>query len=750
MLHEIYAPRDVASIAWSRRKLSDFQKLVNKIREGFVPPGPILLYGPSGCGKLSSVLAIFQQPQPQTPGGGGSSSRCSFSRARVLHSCDASPWEYHQFLMGVLSEHGGANNNVVVDSDKSVTAKALQRGEGSDGFCAAVPHVVKFYGEAPTSLLHSVTLRFLNYYNAYRHETSLCGNSVGAVKDGNLLTLRRHILVLIFTTHDTHNEKVALGKLLPSSILNHPCLHMFYCPPVTERSLITCIKRVFNTEQLQRRKQGETPPPPLNDEEIKLLAEQCHGDIRHALLQTQWLLLNTNDHIAGEEQKVQKAPQKRRRSPRVGAQALRSMEDLLADDFEESNTSGSMVKPPSTAKGDNMNGDNENSNSSKSLSQENEGLSVSRDDYLDVSHAAARVLTQKYTMESVVQLLNVEPDKLLGYLTNNMLPYFLPEHMEPCALTAAAASYSDALRVSAVNYRFIRSNHGLFTTSLTGDNENEGTGPTDIRLISLLLFGKAYTVYHKNVYVPSVFGGKRAPPHLAFAYPRLRELQFARGRYKFRNDELEMNEHDSERDGEKKFALFSSEEEWRRDFLHRLELQLSNGENQIGPVVDVLRETLPPLLDRCNSLDSLILEYAPYARRIVLNHSSSPSESPIRTCNANVSSPSRCIGGTTPPPELKSAGALSRPKRTLFMVGQKTTTVGHEQPKRRCSNLRYRALCVGLQKTPPIREEFFYLPTEEEECDDDAPECFSGQTTVRPSGGSSWLPEGEVIEEFSD
>lgn len=68
---------------------------------------------------------------------------------------------------------------------------------------------------------------------------------------------------------------------------------------------------------------------------------------------------------------------------------------------------------------------------------------VDRDDYIDAGHAAARILTQKYSAETVLAKTCAAPGKLLEYLACNMYHYFAPGAMEPLAQSLDAMSNAD-------------------------------------------------------------------------------------------------------------------------------------------------------------------------------------------------------------------------------------------------------------------------------------------------------------------
>nr|CCC91001.1 conserved hypothetical protein [Trypanosoma congolense IL3000] len=744
MLHEVYAPKDIGSLVWSKQKINEFKRLTTNIRQGLGTPGPILLYGPTGCGKLSSVVTLLNHQFCSDAGTGCSSS------VKVLHSCEATPMEYHQFLMGIFSDHcdvGGPFTGGPYEQAGNMASDGGQISGTSRGRCATV---VKFYGEPLTSSLHSVTARFLKYYASCRKDTSFMGDFGIGPQPSDISILQRHILVLIFTTHDTHSDKVALRNLMPSDVLNDPCVHLFHCPPITVRNLTACIKRVLSMERKKRARHGDYDI--LSDEEINRLCTHSHGDIRHVILQTQWALLCTKESPAVRSPATPVNPSKRRRISLPRTDNGISVKALLMDSCDVYGNPSEVLtasKPDEEGNHDEAEG----SNGTKAPERDIPETTIFRDDYLDVSHAAARILTQKHDLLTVIESLNVNPDKLLGYLTNNMLSYFRPDQMSECALCTAAASAADALRAPEAANRFRRSDAGLFTAALTGD-ERERNRHLSLDLVSLTLFGKAYVAHHKDVYIPNVFDAKRPPPYYPVAYPRVREVQQRSAFSTFRCSKAPYRKFGVELENQREHGYFATEKDWRIDCDRRLNAHIASGSNHIGLVADIIREGLPPLIERCGSLDSVLLEYAAYARAIILDYQPLPSflSSSATPLGGKVAVNSQSDGG--PGANSKDPALSSGPRRTLFSCVPAIKPVSALQTKRPCSRFRYNAICVGLATKPPIRRDVFYFPTREGEGegegDYDAVDFDNDKEGMISNFEYSGLPDGEELDDDSD
>ncbi|KAG8341168.1 hypothetical protein TRVL_08002 [Trypanosoma vivax] len=735
MLHERYTPRDLKSVAWSTQKVKELMNLISDMRNGRRLPHIVLLHGPTGCGKLSSLLAVLGEQS--------SSNEAGLPRTRVLHMNEAVPWDYYKFLVGTFSQGSSAvqENGESFQSNAELMHVARPGTVSNNATSDARMHypsshrIVKFYGDPLNSEQQRLTRLFLDQFEKMRNTAihSMGDADPQTAEQNSSSVLRRNLLFFIVTTHDSHSGNLVLRKLLPSFIFTHSCVYLFHCPQLTTRNMMKRIKEVLTFEQ------GRCPHQlPLSEEEIKVLCEHSHGDIRHALLQTEWCLLRDADkvhHAPRGDPKV--SNRKRRRSdadtPTNIFYLLKSIvPDTLPEGREvpsesnivaEENLDACSDAPPSSA------------------------TKLFRDEYLDLSHATARILTQKYSVSSVAEKLNAEPAKLVGYLTNNMLSYFLPEQMDECSACVSAASHADAMRATVVFSRWRKGRSVLHTTRLTSEDENEGSGSMGLDLMSLYIFGKAYFVYHKNVYVPKTFDAKRPPPYYSFPFPRVREVQpkegWLRSGIKSRGEYVT---HFQDWGGDHTHDLFPTEQGWRDDFKQRL-LGVSGKTPEFGSYMDIVRECLPALIDRCGPLDAVLLEYLPYARYIVLDHA--PPTCTASSCPHTSTDKKFLEGSNTsctwarvnPIATKKTSG----PTRTWFSVPTPTAPPTQKRP---CSQLQHDVLCLGLPGKLPLREEMFFLA--------DAGELFyntAAEHVHEASGHQSIIPlslSAEDIEDFSD
>jgi hypothetical protein len=70
-----------------------------------------------------------------------------------------------------------------------------------------------------------------------------------------------------------------------------------------------------------------------------------------------------------------------------------------------------------------------------------------RDEYIDVAHGAARLLSQKYAGADVLRLLSVQPDRLVSYVAPNAWRY--AQSIESLAVVAQRLSFFDRAAVVA-------------------------------------------------------------------------------------------------------------------------------------------------------------------------------------------------------------------------------------------------------------------------------------------------------------
>ncbi|KAF8286148.1 hypothetical protein TcBrA4_0029510 [Trypanosoma cruzi] len=727
MLHEAYAPEDTRSVAWSRQKKVAFLSLISGMRDGTRPPGVLLLYGPTGSGKLTSVRAMLREQ------------RDAVGRpllVEVLHSCESTPQQYYSFLMDTFTEHQLAGNDpceshlsassVSGDDSSDVKGRAQRPCEAqSRQQPRVVARLMKLYGESLISPLHARTLRFLDHYDAWRRAEFL-GNCTGDgpnALDGSIL--RRHFVLFVLTTHDTHSDKVALGKLLPSRVLTHPCIYSFHCTPITTRNLTIRVKDVL---RMEKRRQTCGVRCHISDEHVDFVCEHSNGDIRQALLQVQWRCLLGERGLNEAAFLSTSAGTPKKKGPRPKLKKPKNVMDLV-DDHE--NVSAETCTLQSSLAPEN------------GFEEEVEKAVLFRDEYLDVAHATARVLTQKYTVSSVAKELSIQPEKLFSYMTNNMPIYFRPDQMQEYAVCAAAASTADAMRSAELFGRRRQTGAELHTARLASDDDSDGMGVIGLDLMALVLFGKTYEVCHKDVCIPAALVAQRPPPYQPMAYPRLRDVEPTRKRFRNDGGGYIEDEFGRKRGRGEEHKVDFTEQEWRQEFLRRIEPRAMGGGSWQGADADILRETLPALVNRCASLETVLLEYAPYARCIVLDWS--PPTASRGVLDGNATALSSNVESFKKRP-VETSFKPPGPKKTLFSFAERRAPSLQKRP---CLLLRYKILCCGLVERPPVRAEHFFIVKRHDDNGDDGDDLLDDAASD-PNAPLPLLPDGEDIEEYDD
>lgn len=274
MLNEVYAPTTVADLAWSRQKIVALSTLVRSTRSGAQNPRILLLYGPPGCGKLESLKVLLREAPP------AAASTTSKSKTpapapqviepptivSVFHTCEASSTAYSQFLQHVLSLCSGQ----LVGSALTLTPRDMHGGRDTPSAPSDVQHahIIKFYGEPATHVLHRATVAFLRQYEALRlqaireeeqqqqqHQRRYLAKALASPASPSTTLmdhLRRNLIFFVHTTHDSHNDKVDLGSALPAAVLQSAAVELFHCTPVTEINLKKRLRHILDTEARRR------------------------------------------------------------------------------------------------------------------------------------------------------------------------------------------------------------------------------------------------------------------------------------------------------------------------------------------------------------------------------------------------------------------------------------------------------------------------------------------------------------------
>ncbi|KAG5496609.1 hypothetical protein JIQ42_03439 [Leishmania sp. Namibia] len=312
MLHEVYAPRTVADVAWSRQKTVALAAAIQQIRgKGKAlssgAPRILLLYGPPGCGKLETLKVLLREDDPLVAGpthtahstsrGGKRATsplaQCPKTFFHVFHTCEATVHAYAQYLHSVVSycrgQRGGGELQLPSRPDsaarcmssgcRSSSADSRTGAVGGRADSTAPPtsastelpathaHIVKFYGEPTSHALHRCTLLFLREYEELRaiaqHEEqqqqgpSLSSDMPSGRRVSRMTHLRRNPIFFLHTTHDTHSDKLDLNTSFPSLLLHSSAVELFHCTPITEINLRRRLRSVLDLEAQRQAQQRQ-------------------------------------------------------------------------------------------------------------------------------------------------------------------------------------------------------------------------------------------------------------------------------------------------------------------------------------------------------------------------------------------------------------------------------------------------------------------------------------------------------------
>ncbi len=255
-------------------------------------------------------------------------------------------------------------------------------------------------------------------------------------------------VVFLHTVHDTHSTKLDLHRTFPNELLDSRCTQQFRCPPATTLSVASRLRAV-STLALGFNKAMLVPT-----ELIEAVSDAANGDMRQALLQLQWMLLSIHDMPLPAASISAGVVSNRRGGGGGGgggggvdAPITRHTDvvDLLSDDIvdvdDEDDENLAAVTPASDVP----------VASKVNLTCREQLMALQRDDYIDVAHGAARVLTQKYSVEDVLAKLSVPPERLMTYIAGNAYRYFSPTlaGMLDLAQTATMISAFDVASATA-------------------------------------------------------------------------------------------------------------------------------------------------------------------------------------------------------------------------------------------------------------------------------------------------------------
>ncbi|KPI90376.1 hypothetical protein ABL78_0452 [Leptomonas seymouri] len=292
MLNEVYTPKTVADLAWSRQKSVALSSFIRSIRNGLHgasvthTPRILLLYGPPGCAKLESLKLLLQEEVHtvststvrKAPSASSSSAAAPYAAADIptsintFHTCDATVSAYAQYLQHVISLCSGQLVGSALELTSPMASEprevvglsgaAAHRRNSSAPPSSAAPvhhsHIIKFYGEPASHPLHRCTHFFLRQYEellaqAVREDQQLRQLSGTPQKSSMPLEhLRHNLIFFIHTTHDSHNDKLDLGISFPPAVLQSSAVELFHCTPITEINLKKRLKQILDYEARRR------------------------------------------------------------------------------------------------------------------------------------------------------------------------------------------------------------------------------------------------------------------------------------------------------------------------------------------------------------------------------------------------------------------------------------------------------------------------------------------------------------------
>lgn len=391
------------------------------------------------------------------------------------------------------------------------------------------------------------------------------------------------LIILIHTIHDTHSEKVGLRAWLPPMFtaendggkssnffggISPVCMQSI--PAVTDVMLLKQMARVLELVRTeQQRLYGDAKWASYNVEQylasgkekksskgaksgvaiknnpiLETIAAASSGDVRQALLQLQWACLKTYTFkTTTSNAKV---------ASRKGIITLGSFEELEDEAWEPSWSSISTFES-AAAKCTWMHYESLQSNpliSKKDLVSNTELespptdtiLALFRNETLELAHATARLLTQRYSLESILDVLpssstnsssstsDCPPHKILDYFMNNMSRYYDPadnadgtrSQLDTYALISATASLVDPW-IPSPQQGLMRTRDSMAYTvnviTQTGEAANARLHDS-LGLLGLATVVSAYRALHIDVKVPLTFAAVRPPPYFPQCFPK--------------------------------------------------------------------------------------------------------------------------------------------------------------------------------------------------------------------------------------
>jgi hypothetical protein len=520
----------------------------------------LVMSGPSGCGKLSTLQAMF-------PDSSSSSSsirtQCSAqsaalpsARLHVLHGTEAGVEE----LSGFLGQARLRAQQRQREGDPEPLGLYVVKGLPGDGSFGGT-----FGGSEGSFSLRNQSLRVLGNHLQQLHEINnrQCGARA------------QSLTVFLCTIHDVHSEKVALGDYFGASFISSPLVQRFRCTSVTEKNMAARLQSVAKQHGI----------PPIDAKLLALLCDSAHGDMRQALLQLQWALLTATPSAAtvrsscpadraGAGKRGRNGPVASRAGKKKAAAA--TVLDLIED------------------------ADDGDSAPTTSTTTENALLSsvFCRDECINIAHGAARLLSQKYTLEQLRSVLSVPPWKVYAFFVSNLPGYFHPYQIAEYASVASIASQMEPA--------VLQLTERAFAASRATDEDHLTMSVGEMAVAVLCT---AYRILHRDVRHQTTFAAHSPPPFQPFYFPRFIN----------RSSAIDSSYGFSWRGGSSGAEFADEEEVSERKNVASYFKALGGSKNALSAEYGLVREHVMAADRRTCPLCEFILDYYPFAKVIVLD-----------------------------------------------------------------------------------------------------------------------------------
>lgn len=627
MWSDVFAPQTRADLAWSPSKLNELVALTNSVVHGNRHVA-ILMYGPSGCGK--AVTPRVAVPQLLGP------DEVVVQEHHVGSSLTRPGEELERFLFGATcfgDGHPSGPPATVATAKKKKLLLRIVKLAAVDGIAregrrqrGGFDPVLSILGclERCVSSLERIDCRAMPI------------TAVGS-------QFHSSITILVHTVHDCHSDKVNLNEHFSDRILHSSAVLKFHCTRVTDRAVRLRLEHVLKKEsdtsgatQFHRR---HLPQAALDS-----VVAAAHGDLRQALLQLQWASIDVSTGHAPTAAKKKNSITRATTSAKGHAAVVVVDVDDASDDNIEALTTSDDDVPARRSRLPPTGGSTRIRPvgvSSKRPRDGDDGAVVeatqvaSRNEYIDVAHACARLLTQKYTVDQVCGCITAPLHVLAGYWWFNAHHYFGEDQMEAYATCIEAVSQHET---------FFTPSEQLDLSGSASMSSSAERREGYLASCGMELLQRCYSTSHRFVQIPRTFLSQRPPPPQTRCFPRV-----IPGRV----------------DGD------DDQQRGRANVLHRAETFPERG-GSLSAIADVCREYLLPEMCGTLSLSDTILDYASILPKIVFEApatSSMPTQ--VRLFGMNTGAASSTAHPCQPPPRFAAtapAPLATGAKRTMFRL----------------------------------------------------------------------------------